>query len=132
MSNLKLEKQLLELLRVKKKLDDYKALLKNYKIKSDRLTQLVAAKKDLQMQIEEEKNRIENELMEDNDYADAKKKEKEAKIEIKEANSDIRETLTEIKMNTLTASYDYMIEGEQLKVQVEKFVKFYLNGKEQK
>ena len=107
-------------------------MLKNYKIKSDRLTQLVAAKKDLQMQIEEEKNRIENELMEDNDYADAKKKEKEAKIEIKEANSDIRETLTEIKMNTLTASYDYMIEGEQLKVQVEKFVKFYLNGKEQK
>ncbi len=50
MSNIKLEKLLLELLKLKEKTADNKALLKNYKIKSDRLTQLLAAKKDLQVQ----------------------------------------------------------------------------------
>lgn len=132
MTNLKLEKMLLELFKLKEKISDNKALLKNYKIKSDRLTQLLSAKKDLMMQIEEEKNRIEDEMLEDKDYAEAKKSEKELKIELKEKNADIREELNEIKMTTLTASFDYMIEGEPVKVQIEKFVKFYLNGKEEK
>ncbi len=132
MSNIKLEKLLLELLKLKEKTADNKALLKNYKIKSDRLTQLLAAKKDLMVQIEEEKNRIEDEMMEDNDYADAKKSEKELKVELKEKNSDIREELSEMKMNTLTASLDYVIEGEPVKLQIEKMIKFFLNGKEQK
>ncbi len=132
MANLKLEKLLLELMKLKNKTADNKALLKNYKIKSDRLTQLLSAKKDLMVQIEEEKNRIEDEMLEDNDYADAKKTEKELKVQIKEANADIREELSEMKMNTLTASLDYVIEGEPVKVQIEKFVKFFLNGKEQK
>lgn len=132
MTNLQLEKLLLQLLQVKKKTDDNKALLKSYKIKSDRLTQLVAAKKDVQAQIEEEKNRIEEELMEDTDYAEAKKTEKELKVELTEVNADIKEILNDVKMQTLTASYDYTIDGAPVKLQVEKFVKFYLNGKEQK
>ena len=84
------------------------------------------------VQVEEEKNRIEDELMEDNDYADAKKTEKELKAQTTETNADIREELAEMKMNTLTASLDYVIEGEPIKVQIEKFVKFFLNGREQK
>lgn len=132
MTNLQLEKLLLQLLKLKKKIDDNKAILKSYKIKSDRLTQLTAAKKDLQVQIEEEKNRIEEELMEDVDYAEAKKDEKELKVELAETNADIKEILNDVKMQTLTASYDYTIDGEPVKVQVEKFVKFFLNGKEQK
>ena len=132
MSNVKLEKLLLELLKLKQKSDDNKALLKSYKIKSDRLTQLMSAKKDLMVQIEEEKNRIEDEMMEDIDYADAKKTEKEVKVQLKEKNADIREELAEMKMNNLTASLDYVIEGEPVKLQIEKFVKFFLNGKEQK
>lgn len=132
MSNVKLEKMLLELLKLKQQTDDNKAILKSYKIKSDRLTQLTAAKKDLMVQIEEEKNRIEEEMMEDIDYAEAKKSEKELKVQLKEKNADIREELNEMKMNNLTASLDYVIEGEPVKVQIEKFVKFFLNGKEQK
>ncbi len=71
-------------------------------------------------------------MMEGNDYADAKKTEKELVVEIKEKAADIREELIEIKMNDLTASLDYVIEGEPVKVQIEKMIKFYLNGKEQK
>jgi len=132
MTNLKLERMLLELMKLKEKSKDNKALLKQYKIKSDRLTQLLSAKKDLMAQIEEERNRIEDEMMEDTDFADAKKTEKELKVAIKEKKSDIREELVQMKMNGLTASLDYVIQGEPVKLQLEKFVKFYLNGKEQK
>lgn len=51
MSNIKLEKLLLELLKLQEKTADNKAMLKQYKIKSDRLTQLLSAKKDLMAQI---------------------------------------------------------------------------------
>lgn len=132
MSNIQLEKLLLQLIKLKEKTADNKALLKNYKIKSDRLTQLLSAKKDLMVQVDEEKNRIEDEMMEDIDYADAKKTEKELKVQLTETNADIREELIEMKMNNLTASLDYVIEGEPIKLQIEKLVKFFLNGKEQK
>lgn len=132
MSTIKLEKLLLELLKLRKKNDDNKALLKSYKIKSDRLTQLTAAKKDIHAQMEEEKNRIEDELLEDNDYAEAKKSDKELRIKIKEQNSDIRMMLDEVNKTTMHAEYDYNLEGEPLKMQMERAVLFFLNGKEQK
>jgi len=127
-----LDKLLRKLLGLKQKTADNKALLKDYKIKSDRLTQLVSDKKDIMVQIKDEKDRLENEMMEDNDYADAKKTEKELKINAKEVNSDIRQELYSIKMGALTDSLDFVIDGEPIKIQVEKFRKFYLNGKEQK
>lgn len=132
MSNIKLEKLLLELLKLQEKSTNNKALLKQYKIKSDRLTQLLSAKKDLMAQINEEKERIEDEMMEDNDFAYAKKTEKELKIKIKETKSEMRAELVQMKMNGLTASLDYVVEGQPVKVQIEKNVTFYLNGKEQR
>lgn len=132
MSTIKLEKLLIEFLKLNKQQDDNRALLKSYKIKSDRLTQLTAAKRDLQAQIEEEKNRIEGELLEDNDYAEAKKTEKEMKIEISEKKSEIRIVLDEVNQNRMNAEYDYMLEGSPLKMQMERTVRFFLNGKEQK
>lgn len=127
-----IEKKLVEVVGVKEKLLDAKEILKSYKIKSERLTDLVKAKKDISDQVSEEKDRIENEFYEDKDFEQAKNDELTYKNKLKEKNSELRELMSTINIDQQISTYDYNIKGEKLKMQVERVVKVYINGKEEK
>lgn len=127
-----IEKKLVELISAKEKFEDAKAILKHYKIKSDRLTQLKRAKKDLMDQINDEKKNIEDEFLEDADYEQAKNDELTLKNEIKEKSSELRELMAKVDKDQDLSTYDYNIKQAPVKLQVERVVKVYINGKEAK
>ena len=127
-----IEKLLVELVGVKEKLANAKETLKNYKIKSDRLTEFQKAKKDLLGQISDEKDRIGNEFYADKDYETAKNDELTYKNQIREKNAELRELMAKVNPSQQLSTYDYNIKGEPLKMQVERVVKVYINGKEEK
>lgn len=127
-----IEKTLLELVELKDKMQDAKALLKGYKMQSERLTQLKRAKKELGEQIEDEKKNIEDGFLEDNDYETAKNDELTLKNQIKEKNAELRQTMAQVNKNQDLSTYDYNIKGENMKVQVQRVVKVYINGREEK
>ncbi len=127
-----IENKLVELMGLKDKLLDSKEMLKSFKIKSDRLKDLQTAYKDLRDQISEEKDKIENEFYEDKDYEKAKNDDLTYKNQIKEKSSELREIMKEVDIDKQLATYDYNIKGEKLKMQVERVVKVYINGREEK
>lgn len=128
----KAENILVDLMSLKDKLEDAKAILKSYKIRSERLTQLKRAKKDLNLQIEEEKKNIEDEFLENEDYEQASNDQLALKNQIKEKNSDLKVAMSNINTSQTLSSYEYNIKGEPIKLQVERVVKVYINGKEEK
>lgn len=135
MSNFQLEKLTAELVKLKGKQAENKILLKSYKIKSDKLSQLESARKDLMQQINEEKDRIEKEMLEDVDYAEAKKDQKIYKIKIKEKTSEIKELVTKISnriSSSVVDALNVVVDGNQYKFNFEPAIKVILNGKEQK
>lgn len=127
-----IEKLLEQILQLKSKLEDTKAILKHYKVKSDKLTDLMKVKKELAEQIAEEKDRIESEYYEDKDYEVAKNDELTYKNQIKEMTAELKQLMSEVDVNQKVSTYDYNIRGEKLKMQVERTVKVYFNGKEEK
>lgn len=127
-----IEKLLQELLATKDKLEDAKAILKDFKVRSERLTQLKKAKKELGEQMDEEKDRIESEFYEDKDYEQSKNDELTYKNQIKEKNSELRQAMAQVNVDQQLYTYEYNIKGEPLKMQVERVVKVYINGKEEK
>jgi len=127
-----IEKMLVELMELKDKLQNSREILRSYKITSERLTQLKRAKKELNQQLEEEKKNIEDGFLDDKDYETATNDELTLKNQIKEKNAELRQTMTEVNRNQDLSTYDYNIKGEQVKMQVQRVVKVYINGKEQK
>ncbi|MBN2096409.1 hypothetical protein JW752_03325 [Candidatus Peregrinibacteria bacterium] len=127
-----IENLLLELVELKEKLQDARAILRGYKVTSDRLTQLKRAKKDLGDQMEEEKKNIEDEFLEDTDYENAHNDELDYKNKIKDKNAELRKLMAEVNKNQDLSTYDYNIKGEPMKVQVQRVVKVFINGKEEK
>ena len=127
-----IEKKLVEIAGLKEKLEDAKVLLKEYKFKSERLTDLTRASKELREQIAEEKDRIEDEFYEDPTYEKAKNDELTYKNELKEKNAELRELMAKVNPQEQLSTYDYNIKGAPMKVQVERVVKVYINGKEEK
>lgn len=127
-----IETLLQALMKKKDKLDDAKAVLKHYKIRSERLTDLMKAKKELSEQIKDEKDRIENEHYEDKDYEQAKNDELTLKNEIKEKSAELRQVMAQVDTDQSVSTYDYNIKGEKVKMQVERNVKVYINGKEER
>lgn len=127
-----IEKKLVELMETKDKLENTKAVLKHYKVKSDHLTQLTRAKKDLSEQINDEKKRIEDDFLEDADYEQAKNDELTLKNKVKEQSSELRELMAKVNKDQDLSTYDYNIKQEPVKLQVERVVKVYINGKEAK
>ena len=117
---------------LKDKLATAREILKSYKIKSDRLTQLKRAKKDMNEQIEEEKKQIEDGYLEDSDYKQASNDELTLKNEIKEKNGELRDVMKLVNPGQQLFTYDYNIKGEPVKMQVERVVKIYINGREEK
>jgi hypothetical protein len=135
MANIKpnqIEKLLVELVGVKEKLLNAKETLRGYKVKSDLLSQLQKTKKELGEQITVEKNRIENEFYEDKDYETAKNDELTYKNQMREKNAELREIMAQVNPDQQLSTYDYNIKGEPLKMQVQRVVKVYINGKEEK
>ncbi len=135
MSDLKpgdIEKLLVDIMELKQKLADTKVTLKNYKVMSDRLSQLKAAKKQMQEQINDEIDRIEGELSEDDNFSEAKHDEVDVKNKIKEKSGVLRELMSKVDPEQDLSTYSYNVKGEDLKVQVERVVKVFINGKEQK
>lgn len=127
-----IEKLLVEIHEIKDKLEDAKAILKDFKIRSERLTELKKAKKELTEQMEEEKERIENEFYEDKDYEQSKNDELTYKNQIKEKSAELRQAMAQVNTDQQLSTYEYNIKGEPLKMQVERVVKVYINGREQK
>jgi len=127
-----IEKMLVELMEIKDKLQNAREILRGYKITSEKLTQLKRAKKELYQQIEEEKKNIEDGFLDDKDYETAANDELTLKNQIKEKNAELRQTMTQVNRNQDLSTYDYNIKGEQVKMQVQRIVKVYINGKEQK
>ncbi|MCK5610563.1 hypothetical protein KAR91_52305 [Candidatus Pacearchaeota archaeon] len=128
----KVETLLVELTELKDKMANAKEILKNYKVRSERLTQLKRAKKDLNEQVEEEKRNIEDEFLEDKDYEAASNDELTLKNQLREKNSEIRESLAQFNRDQDLSTYDYNVKGEPIKLQVQRVVKVFINGKEEK
>jgi len=126
------ETLLVKVTELKEKYANAKEVLKSYKVKSERLTQLKRANKDLREQINEEKKNIEDEFLEDKDYEEATNDELTLKNQIKEKNAELRQAMAQINKGQDLSTYDYNIKGEPIKLQVERVVKVYINGKEQK
>lgn len=127
-----IENMLVELVELKDKMANAKAVLRGYKVQSERLTQLKRAKKDMNEQIEEEKKSIEDEFLEDSDYEQAANEELTLKNQIKEKNGELKKVMTQVNRDQDLSTYDYNIKGEPMKLQVERVVKVYINGKEEK
>jgi predicted RNase H-like nuclease (RuvC/YqgF family) len=127
-----IERLLIELVELKDKLANAKTTLRSYKVQSDRLTQLKRSKKELNAQIEEEKKNIEDEFLEDQDYETASNDELTLKNQIKEKNAELRQLMAQLNKSQDLSTYDYNIKGEPLKVQVQRVVKVYINGKEER
>ncbi len=127
-----IENLLIELMELKEKLQDFRATLRSFKVKSDRLTQLKQAKKNLNEQIEDERKNIEDEFLEDTDYETAHNDEIEYKNKIKDKSTELRELMAQVNKEQDLSTYDYNIKGEPMKVQVQRVVKVFINGKEEK
>jgi len=127
-----IENLLLELTELKEKLQHSRAILRGYKVTSDRLTQLKRAKKDLSEQLEDEKKTIEDTFLEDTDYETAHNDELDYKNKIKDKNTELRELMAQVNKGQDLSTYDYNIKGEPMKVQVQRVVKVFINGKEEK
>ena len=127
-----IEKLLVELVGIKEKLANAKEILKSFKVKSDTLTELQKAKKELMEQISDEKDHIEDEFYTDKDYETSKNDELTYKNQIREKNAELRELMSKLNVDQQLSTYDYNIKGEPLKMQVERIVKVYINGREEK
>ncbi len=127
-----IEKLLAQLIELKEKLANAKAILKHYKITSPRLEDLKKAKKEIYEQVKEEADRIESEHYEDKDYEQARNEELTRKNEIKEKTAELRELMNQVNTDQQLSTYDYNIKGEKVKMQVQRTVKVYLNGKEER
>jgi len=130
--NGQIEKALVELAELKEKHANIKAVLKQYRITSDRLKELKKVKRELQEQIEEEKKRIEDEFLEHEDYEEAMNEELELKPKMRDKQREIREAVSSLNPEQQLSTYEYNVKGEPLKIQVERVAKVYINGKEER
>lgn len=128
-SEVQIDSILNALMLIQGKLQGSKDILKHYKIKSERLTQLKRAKKELGEQIAEEKDRIESEYYEDKDYEQAKNDQLTYKNEIKEKKSELGVILhSKYKAPTLQTE-EHIVNGEPVKLQLQFIPDIYINGR---
>ncbi|MFN7160184.1 MAG: hypothetical protein ACK4NC_01070 [Candidatus Gracilibacteria bacterium] len=131
-SQVTIEKLLSDLLAIREKVADNKAILRHYKVQSEQLAQLKNAYKELKRQIDDEKKRIEEEFFLDVDYEQAKKDELTYSTEVKEKIGELKAVLSQVERTEDLVSLEYNINNEPLKVQLERVMKFYVNGNEQR
>ncbi|QQR84223.1 hypothetical protein IPJ72_03500 [Candidatus Peregrinibacteria bacterium] len=127
-----IENLLVEVMKLQESIKNAQAVLKHYRIQSPELTLLKKTKKELTEQIEQEKARIEDEFLADPDFETARNDELTHKNDLKEKNALLRKLLSELNPAETLSNYEYNINGEALRLQVEKTAKVFINGKEQK
>lgn len=113
----------------KEKIEGNKMVLKGYKIKSDKLDELKRKKKELAEMINEETERIENELYEDSDYEQAKNESLTLKNQLKEQKAILGVAVKQKHSIPGLQSEDILTKGGQYKLQLEFSPNFYLDGK---
>lgn len=131
-SNAKIESLIAELLKQLERHNVAKERLKEFRIESETLTDLKRAARDIRDQAKAEKQRIEAEIKEDEEYQDAEKERMEAGERAREITHELRELLAEFPMKDDMASFEFNIQGDRQQIQLEKVIKMYINGKEQK
>lgn len=131
-AQVQIESILKEMQKIKYKLEDAKAVLKGYPIKSDKLTQLKKARKELKEQIDEEVDEIESKHYEDKDFEQACNDKLTYKNQLKEKTAELRQLVTRKHKVPVLETEDHLVEGEQMKLQFEFPAKLYLNGRELK
>jgi predicted Zn-dependent protease len=112
------------------KIDDSKIILKGYKIKSERLTQLKRARKEMTEQINDEKKNIEDGFLEDKDYEEASNDLLNNKNKLKEATAMLRVAVGKKYNAPGLQTEDHLVSGDQYKLQLQFSPQIYINGKE--
>lgn len=131
-SNIKLETLIAELMKQRERYAVAKERLKEFRIESETLTDLKRAARDIRDQAKAEKQRIEAEIKEDEEFQDADKEERESRERQREIIHELRELLAEFPMKDDMASFEFNIQGDRQQIQLEKVLRMYINGKEQK
>lgn len=121
-----------EIVRTQNELKSTRVVLSHYKFKSEKLTQLKRAKKELIDQINDEKKMIEDEFLEDADYEKAINDKLTLGNKLKELKSELKEAAAKKYEAKQLATEDHLVEGEQYKLQLEFAPTIYLNGKKLK
>jgi len=125
----KIEQLLNHIAKTQGQLLDTKEVLKEYKIKSDTLTKMKEAKKDMIQKINEEKDRIEDELYEDPTYEKSKNDELTLKNQLKEQIAMLKVEVQSKYNAPGLKTEDHLIKGEQMKLQLEFMPNIYINGR---
>ncbi len=127
-----IEKLLADLIGLKDELKDLKLITKEYKIESDKLTELKKMRRDISDEMKGEKARIEEDLLSNDDYKDAKEREVKTKEEVREKSAQLKLLMSKMNPELELASYKYTVAGELINMEVERAVKIYINGHEEK
>lgn len=111
-----------------------KAVLKHFKIDSDDLRKIKEQKKILDEAIKEEKERIENIYLEDEDYAEAVKSEKKLKNQRTEKIAELKSLLAKRHASNMQTHFkdELYTPNGQMVMHLEFKPVAYLNGKELK
>lgn len=131
-STMKLEKLVAELVKEREESALAKERMKEYRIESEQLTDLKRAARDIRDQAKAEKERIEGEFKEDLEYQDAVEAERTHREKVRELTHELKELLQAFPMKDDIASFEFNILGERQQIQLEKMLKMYINGKEQR
>ncbi|PIV90804.1 hypothetical protein COW46_01515 [Candidatus Gracilibacteria bacterium CG17_big_fil_post_rev_8_21_14_2_50_48_13] len=131
-SNLQLERLLADLVKERERHAVAKERLKEFRIESEALTDLKRAARDIRDQVKAEKQRLEEEFKQDEDFQDSTKEELESRERMRELTHELRELLAEFPMKDDLASFEFNIQGDRQQIQLEKVLKMYINGKEQR
>lgn len=131
-SNLQLERLLAALVKERERHAVAKERLKEFRVESETLTDLKRAARDIRDQAKAEKQRIEEDFKQDPDFVDTTKEEQESREKMRELTHELRELLAEFPMKDDIASFEFNIQGDRQQIQLEKVLKMYINGKEQR
>lgn len=127
-----INKLIKETAEIKEKISDKKIILNHFKITSQKLIELKRAKRGINEQIKEEKDRIESEHYENKDYEEAKNETLTLKKKLFEKVTQLKLAYRNKFRPPALQSEDLHVNGERLSVICEFSTKLYINGKELK
>ena len=108
-----------------------KEVLKGYKIESGNLDELKKKAKILKEEIRQEKDDIEGDFLEHEEYKEAKKTELECKVNLKDRKAELRGRMKLFPDDFATIDVT-LKSGDKVKVQAQKTANVFIDGKEQK
>ncbi|MDF2379346.1 MAG: hypothetical protein P1V18_03950 [Candidatus Gracilibacteria bacterium] len=116
----------------KDNMKDVKNALKAYKITSEPLEELKAARKELTQQINDEKDRIEGEFQKDDTYMKLREQKLDAEEKIAVAKQELRIAMMDETLEKQFVEMKLEVNGVPMKLQTQVKVDLYFNGKVEK